>query len=356
VNRLFRFFLFSTLLLAASVANAQLARPATVAIDSSIALDRTQIISSGDYSSGVTMDGVMSVGMGAGFEGIFRPWVQKSPTGEWNRQIWVAAVRYERPGPIGLRVDAGLIPSPIGLANMMLRPQLNPTVSLPASLFQSLPVVELGQPRTTLLGAVYAYGANASISGRHWDARAAFIDTSPLRTRRIFAHTNPPRFNNVVVGAGLTPVIGVRVGGSVTRGGWERAGESPLITQNRDATIVTIESEVSYRYSRLLGEWVRDTIETGAGTVVASGWFVQGQQTITARWFAAMRAERMAAPALSPLAMLDTQYLNGVEETVGYRLTPELTIRADHRARRTFGRPTFDQQIAVSAVWWKRWR
>ena len=353
----FHFFHFSTfLLLATGTASGQLARPAPVAIDSSIAIDRTQLVSTGDYSSGVTMDGVMSVGMGAGFEGIVRPWVQKSATGEWNRQVWVAAVRYERPGPIGLRVDAGLIPSPIGLANMMLRPQLNPTVSLPASLFQSLPVVELGQPRTTLLGAVYAYGANANISGRHWDARAAFIDTSPLRTRRIFAQTNPPRFNNVVVGAGVTPVVGVRVGGSVTRGGWERAGESPLITQNRDATIVTVESEVSYRYSRLLGEWVRDTLETGVGNVVASGWFVQGQQTITARWFAAMRVERMAAPALTPLTTLDTQHLNGVEETVGFRLTPELTIRADHRARRIFGRPTFDQQIAVSAVWWRRWK
>ena len=238
----------------------------------------------------------------------------------------------------------------------MLRPQLNPTISLPASLFQSLPVVEVGQPRTTLLGAVYAYGANASVSGKHWDARGAFIDTSPLRTRRIFAQTNPPRFNNVVIGAGITPVVGVRVGGSVTRGGWERAGESPLITQNRDATIVTIESEVSYRYSRLLGEWVRDTIETGVGNVVASGWFVQGQQTITARWFAAMRVERMASPGLTPFATLDMQYLNGVEETVGFRVTPELTIRGDHRARRLFGRPTFDQQIAVSAVWWKRWK
>jgi hypothetical protein len=353
----FRLLIYlATVLSAAQPAAAQLARPSTVAIDSSISIDRTQVVSSGDYSSGVTMDGVMSVGMGAGFEGIVRPWVQKSPTGEWNRQIWMAAVRYERPGPIGMRVDAGLIPSPIGLANMMLRPQLNPTVSLPASLFQSLPVVELGQPRTTLLGAVYAYGASANVSGQHWDARAAFIDTSPLRTRRIFAQTNPPRFNNVVIGAGITPVVGVRVGGSVTRGGWERAGESPLITQNRDATIVTIESEVSYRYSRLLGEWVRDTIETGVGNVVASGWFVQGQQTITARWFAAMRVERMASPALTPLATLDMQYLNGVEETIGFRVTPELTIRGDHRARRLFGRPTFDQQIAVSAVWWKRWK
>lgn len=356
MNRFSYIFHFCLFLLAANVANAQLARPSAVAIDSAIAIDRTQVLNSTTDSSGVTMDGVMSMGLGAGFEGFVRPWVQKTPTGEWNRQIWVAAVRYERPGPIGLRVDAGLIPSPIGLANMMLRPQLNPTISLPASLFQSLPVVEVGQPRTTLLGAVYAYGANASVSGKHWDARGAFIDTSPLRTRRIFAQTNPPRFNNVVIGAGITPVVGVRVGGSVTRGGWERAGESPLITQNRDATIVTIESEVSYRYSRLLGEWVRDTIETGVGNVVASGWFVQGQQTITARWFAAMRVERMASPGLTPFATLDMQYLNGVEETVGFRVTPELTIRGDHRARRLFGRPTFDQQIAVSAVWWKRWK
>ena len=122
---------------------------------------------------------------------MIRPWAQRQASGDWNKQIWVAAVRYQRPGPIGLRVDAGLIPSPVGLANLMLRPQLNPTVSLPASLFQALPSTEVGRPRATLLGAVYAYGANATVSGDRWDARAAVIDTSPLRTRRIFAQHEP---------------------------------------------------------------------------------------------------------------------------------------------------------------------
>lgn len=357
MNRYSHALFLSSLVVFSSVASAgQLARPAVVAVDSSIGIDRSHVVNGTD-SSGVTMDAVMSMGLPGGFEGIVRPWVQRAPNGEWNRQIWVATMRYERPGAIGLRVDAGLIPSPTGLANLMLRPQLNPTVSLPSSLFQPLPSVEFGQPRITLLGALYAFGANASVSGRHWDARAAFIDTSPLRTRRIFAETNPPRFNNVVVGGGVTPIVGVRVGGSVTRGGWERAGENPTITQNRDATIVTIESDVSYRYTRVQGEWVRDTIETGIGDVVASGWFVQGQQTITPRWFAAMRAERMMAPAFALLTpTLVDQSLQGLEETVGFRITPELTIRADHRARRVFGRTTYDQQFAVSAVWWKRWR
>jgi hypothetical protein len=346
---------FSTFLLVATAANAgQLAKPAPFALDTAAAIDQTRTFS-GDNSTGVIVDAVMSVGFGAGFEGMIRPWAQRQASGEWNRQIWIAAVRYQRPGPIGLRVDAGLIPSPIGLSNLMLRPQLNPTVSLPASLFTALPEIEVGAPRTTLLGAVYAYGANATVSGARWDARAAVIDTSPLRTRRIFASTNPPRFDNVVIGGGITPFVGLRVGASVTHGGWLRANETPTITENRDATIVTVESEFSFRYTKLLGEWVRDSMETSTGVRVASGWYVQGQQTLTPRWLVAGRVERMSAPGVTSLSTVEQQYLDGFEETIGFRLTPELTIRADHRARRGFGRPAFDHQVAVSAVWWKRW-
>ena len=104
----------------------------------------------------------------------------------------------------------------------------------------------------------------------------AVIDTSPLRTRRIFASTNPPRFANVVVGGGVTPFVGCASAGrsrTAAGSGPARARRSP---QNRDATIVTIESEFSFRYTKLLGEWVRDTLETSSGDAVASGWYVQG--------------------------------------------------------------------------------
>jgi hypothetical protein len=346
---------FLTVILVSRAASAgQLARPSPVAIDTAASFDQTRTFS-GDDVSGAIVDATMSVGFGAGFEGIIRPWAMRQATGEWNKQIWIAAIRYQRPGPIGLRVDAGLIPSPVGLSNLMLRPQLNPTVSLPASLFQPLPATEVGGPRATLLGAVYAYGANATVSGEHWDGRVAVIDTSPLRTRRIFASANPPRFDNVVVGGGVTPFVGLRVGASVTHGGWQRANESPTITENRDATIVTIETEFSFRYTKLLGEWVRDTMETSGEDTVATGWYVQGQHTLTPRWFVAGRVERISAPALTPLLTFTEQHLNGVEETLGFRLTPELTLRADHRARQGFARPGFDHQVALSAVWWKRW-
>ncbi len=63
------------------------------------------------------------------------------------------------------------------------------------------------------------------------------------------------------------------------------------------ATIVTVEAELSFRYTKLLGEWVRDTIETPPATTRSpSGWYVQGQQTLTPRWFVAGRVERMIGP------------------------------------------------------------
>ncbi len=347
-------------LLSASPALAQPARPSFFAVETVAAVDEV-VDSDGNSSTGVVFDAVVSAGFGPGLEAIVRPFASRlGNSGEWNRQIWVAQVRYERPARIGLRVDAGLIPSPIGLANLTLRPHLNPTISQPSSLFTPLPPLEPRGMRATLLGAVYAYGVQTTLSSEHWDVRGALIDNSPLRTRRVFAQTNPPRFANVVVGGGITPMVGVRVGASITHGGWQRAGETAFVTEDRSATIATLETELSFRYTKLSGEWIRDAMETSAGDKVAHGWYVQGQQTLTPRWFVAGRVERTESPAAFWLGggappLVVGQRLQGFEETVGYRLTPEITLRASHRARSGFGRPEYDHIVAVSAVWWRRW-
>ena len=337
---------------------AQEVRPSFLAIDTTAAVDEI-VDRNGSDSFGVLLDAVVSADFGHGFQAIFRPFVSRQSSGEWNRQVWIAAVRYERAADrAGIRVDAGLIPSPIGLANLSLRPGTNPTIAQPSSLFSSLPPLEPRGMRATLLGAVYAYGLQTTVSGQHWDARAAVIDQSPLRTRRVFAETNPPRFANVVIGGGVTPVVGVRFGASVGHGDWQRAGETVFTTTNRAATIATVETELAFRYTKLAGEWTRDTIETSSGTHVASGFYVQGQQTLTPRWFAAGRIERIDSPAVlgDPAApVIVDQRLQGIEETLGYRLTPDITLRGSHRARRGFGRPGYDHTFGVSVVWWRRW-
>ena len=334
---------------------AQTARPSILAIDTTAAADSVVDVN-GDYGYGTAVDAFISVGLGK-FEAIAWPVLQRRESGDWNGDLWIAALRYERPGPVGVRVDAGLIPSPVGLANLTVRrPHLNPTIFAPSSLFTRLPPLEptVRTPPANLLGGFYPIGGQVTVSGAHWDVRAGVIDTSPLRRRRILSRTNPPRFANVLVGGGVTPFVGFRIGASVTHGGWERPGESPVVTETLDATVVTVESEFSYAYTRLAGEWVRDSIGTSAGTQVASGWFVQGRQTLTPRWFVSGRVERMDAPHVLPGGVLD-QHLVGVEEVVGFRVTHELTLRVGHRARRLFGQGDYDNQAAASIVWWRRW-
>jgi hypothetical protein len=342
-------------LLVPAHAAAQTARPSTLAIDTTAAIDGA-VDANGNYEHSTAVDAFVSVAMGK-FEAIAWPVVQRRQSGQWNGDIWIAALRYERPGTIGVRVDAGLIPSPVGLANLTVRrPHLNPTIFAPSSLFAALPPLEptLTSPRANLLGGFYPLGGQVTVSGAHWDMRAGVIDTSPLRRRRILSRTNPPRFTNVLVGGGVTPFVGFRVGASVTHGGWQRAGENPVVTETHDATVVTIESEFSYAYTKLAGEWVRDSIDTSVGTQAASGWFVQGLQTLTPRWFISGRVERIESPLVLPLGIVD-QDLAGVEEVIGFRVTPELTVRVGHRARRVFGRAGYDNQAAASIVWWRRW-
>ena len=338
-----------------TLAMAQQARPSRVAIDTAAAIDRT-VAPNGSPTTGMMVDAIVSVGLGRGFEAVAWPIAQRlASTGAGTADLWIATLRYERAGRIGVRIDGGLLGSPIGLANLTVRrPHLNPTISQPASLFSPLPAVEVRGPRGNLMGAIYPFGAQATVSGRRWDARAAVIDTSPLRRRGIFVDPKPPRFTNIVVGGGVTPFIGFRIGASMTNGGWMRAGESPINTVERDATVVTVESELSFGHTKLAGEWVRDAIDTSAATRVASGWFVQGQQTLAPRWFVAGRVERIASPLVT-LTSVQLQRLTTSEEVLGFRLTPEITVRAGHRARRGFGQPAYLHQYSMSLVWWRRW-
>jgi len=346
--------IFAISLATPALAFAQQARPSRLAIDTSTAIDET-VDANGNYATGVFVDAIASVGLGRGFEAIVWPIALRLTASEWRKEIWIAAVRYERAGPIGVRIDGGMIPSPVGLTNLTVRrPHLNPTIAQPLSLFTPLPALEIGGPRPNLLGGLYPFGGQVTVSGARWDARAALIDTSPLRRRRLISVVNPPQFANLVVGGGVTPVVGFRVGASMTHGGWQRAGESPANTSDRNATVVTVESEFSFAYTKLSGEWVRDAIDTSSGTHVASGWFVQGQQTLAPRWFVAGRVERIASPLVLPTGG-QPQQMAGSEAVLGYRLTPEFTLRAGHRARRGFGRPGFDHQFAASVVWWRRW-
>ena len=43
----------------------------------------------------------------------------------------------------------------------------------------------------------------------------------------------------------------------MTQGGWKAADERPLSPDTLDATVVTIEGEYAFRFTKLAGEWTR---------------------------------------------------------------------------------------------------
>jgi len=342
---------------------AQESRPARVAFDTAMSAEGTR--QGTGVAGGLMADAMVAVALDERFQVLARPLLQRQPsTGEWNAQLWLAVLRYERPGEIAVRIDGGYVPSPIGLANLLVRPQTNATISLPASLYTALPRLAVGAPRTPLLGAIYPLGVALTVSATRWDVRGALIDTSPARPRRVFSDgtpPNPPRLATVVLGGGWTPVPGLRLGASVSQGGWERARESPASNDGRPLTLATIEADISFGHTRVLGEWARGHYTTQHDSVVGTGWFVQAEHALTPRWFVAGRLERLTSPAIVSAPDLshvvrEPQDFDGTEFTAGYRLSPDLTLRLAHRARQPFGEPRTDHALSASLVWWHRWR
>ena len=295
---------------------------------------------------------------------VFRPWLRQlrppapgveAPDAE--AAIFQAGLRYERSGTIGTRVDLGYLVSPIGLGMLDSRASLNPVIAGHVSYAAAMPIFEPTGPRASAVTMTYPLGLSATMSADHWDARAAIVNSSPTRAYMLGHDGNPRQSANAIVGAGVTPMIGLRIGASFARGAYATSDEivGPS-ADSRTATIVGAESEYSFGYTVLRGEVLRTSFETAADNAVVYEWFLQGTQTLTPRWFVAARHEGTSAPpSRTATATGPRTDLGIVEATAGYRATPDVTLRASYYARRFYGASAWDQQIAGSVVWARRW-
>jgi hypothetical protein len=312
----------------------------------------------------IVVDASAAVRVGDHWQLLFRPWWRKArpttPTGAapaWDAQLYQAALRYERPGRVATRVDVGQIVSPIGLGNLEWRPNLNPTIMPHLVYVVPMPLFDAAAPRQTPIAQNYPLGALVTVSTLRWDARAALVNVAPTRGWSIGADNNAHQTPVVEGGVGVTPIIGLRAGLSLARGLYATRGEMPLASfDDRMMTLVGGEAEYSVGYARFAGELTRTSFDTAAGTSVAYEYFIEGQQTLTPRWFAAARHEAASAPPLITSANPVRRMMKTVEATAGFRLTPEFTLRSSYYIRRGYTAVAWDHQVGVSVVWAKRWR
>jgi hypothetical protein len=283
---------------------------------------------------------------------------RRSFNGTWTAQIYELAVRYERPGSVGLRLEAGQLGSPVGISILENRPDRNPVVSPHSTLYLPVPRYEAGTPTTFLLAASYPLGARVTVSGAKWDVRSAVTDSSPIRGRPFFGDNKPPRMANYMVGAGFTPHIGVRLGGAVAFGPYAaRAEVRDPARGDRNAALLQLEGEWSFGYTRLAGEfmWTRRELALSDARV-DGGWF-EATQTLAPRVFVAARYDEQRTRWTSGVDFLEREEpYRRLETAIGFRLSPDLTLRGSFMTRKGYVVGFWDDQFLASVVFAKKLR
>jgi hypothetical protein len=304
----------------------------------------------------IVVDVTATARLGGGWVGYVRPWFRRASTTPYavSKEIYQAALEYQRSGPISTRINLGYILSPIGLGLLDMRPDTNPLIMTHLSYVVPMPSFETGVPAALPIASSYPLGGQVTFSTARWDARGAVITSPPNRSYVLGATGNPATRPSYVGGAGLTPVAGLRIGAAYAVGNYATSSElTKPPSMDRRLDMVAIEGEYAFGYTKLSGEFTHDRLETATGHAVAREWFVQGVQTLTPRWFVAARHEGANAPPRTIDKPSPT--LRMTELTGGFRMSTDFTLRTAVIRRKTYFSAVNDWQAGASLVWARRW-
>jgi hypothetical protein len=339
---------------------------ATARAQPAIALDVVAAVDGVAHSTparpaGVWLDVFGAVRLADGIDFVARPVIsRRSFDGAWQQQIYQLGLRYERRGStannLGLRIEVGQMPSPIGLAMLENRADLNPVVSQHSAYYLPLPRVDPEIPRTFLIAGAYPFGAQVTVSAGRWDSRVALVDGSPVRGRSMMGSNKPPRLLNTVAGVGFTPRVGLRLGAGVAHGPYVSVNEvADRSRGDREAMMVQVEGEWAFGYTRVAGEWVRAVLETARSDARTAGGWVEVTQTLSPRLFLASRLDSQHFDYQRPaIEDFQRQRYDRFEAVVGFRLTPDLTLRGGYLGRNGYVVSHWDDQVIGSVVWQRK--
>jgi hypothetical protein len=338
---------------------------ARLAVDTEVSV-RTSVAKDGTPQTTVMIDGVQNVRLVGGWTLVSRPMAVRRTGAPWALHLAQFAARRESTaGPVAMRLEVGLRASPVGLGSLTARAAANPTIA-PAAPFGRGVTVETGAPGVQLYPLTYPFGAVASFSTHRWDARAGVIDTTPLRVRWPLEDDRPPAAAHLLLGGGVTPRQGLRLGGWFMRGDWARRSEitSRVAPGNRSASSGGVEVEYEVAWTRVAGEWTGSRVSTATGSAAPASWMIEGLQTVSPRWFVAGRLRRADAFGVPPRGFTGSTTAAGLrsvdehsrEVVIGYRATPSFTVRGGYLVTRAYGAASWSHRAETSLVWAQRWR
>ena len=296
-----------------------------------------------------------TIPIGSHFGAIVRPYAHRLAGGDWEAEMYQLQLRYQSTTKIPVRVDAGIITSPLGLGTLELRADLSPAIKTPFYYYMPLPPFEGRYEGVQLMSGGYPLGAIVSASGVKWDARAGITDSTPARERNVFESDRPAAMRQFVAGGGITPLAGLRFGAGFAQGAYRSSpGLQNTSSDLSDVTVFNAEAEYAFGHTRLSGEWVRNRFESTMGPAVARGYFAQAVHAITPRIFGVVRVVGASSPAYTG-ANRQRRNMTTAELTAGYRLTHDLTLRGGYYVARHYGANRRSHSAIASLVWSRRW-
>jgi hypothetical protein len=230
-------------------------------------------------------------------------------------------IRYS--GWRGLMLDAGKLQPVIGTFAPRHFSNRNPLIGTPDAYSLQYPV-----------------GAVLSGDFKYADFRAGAV-TLPA-THAGYVPTATPRLRPAI-GAGVTPFVGVRLGGSWTEGPYLNDALSPLDLRDRSWShyhqrVFALDAKASHGYLETFAEAARATYDVPgrAGAIMGYTYYGEVKYTFTPRFYVATRVERNAYPFIRSSAGNWTarrvDFVNG-ELGVGYRAAAatllKLSVRGD---------------------------
>ena len=236
-----------------------------------------------------------------------------------------------------------------------------PTIAGHTSYFVPMLPFDTGGPRVPAIASTYPLGAVVTLSTARWDARAAIVNSSPVRNFILGAATNPR------ADAGLrsrrrrhaddrtSPRRVVRARRVSHAGGARAERRRPAIAT---LTLVGFEGDYAFRYTKVTGEVIHDTFDDARSSGDVALHMVRSGHADAHAALVRRRPPRRHVVA-------GRRNRRGVRRAAAHareradrrvpRHTATSRLKASYYARQPYGRLDWDQQGGIQIVWQTRW-
>lgn len=248
-----------------------------------------------------------------------------------------------------LRMEAGKLQQIVGAFSARQHSYRNPLIGAPDGYALSYPV-----------------GARVDGTWRMLDYRAGMLS---LPLYRPGYTPDPSAAMRSSMGAGITPMMGVRFGMSAMLGPYLRDDYAPALLRSQDwksykQRVIAADAQVSHGYLEVNAELAHGVYDVPGRPTAMKGllYYIEPKYQLTPRLHLAGRYERNDYPFIRPVTatvwVANRVVFQDVELGAGFRPTAstllKLSVRADHWAPNASAQAPKDNGYAVVAQWSQR--